>query len=163
MASRKPNFRIVEAPSHESYEYLFDDFKKDYLDPFMNKDDIRKKYEIPTSLYKEWIGRIKKSENIDKMPVVLPLTKEMQYIYKLSDSYGIRKQINGEMHRYGYYEDLEIAKVIRDKLYYSNWDEDLAKELIDKYSFGKHQTRITSEKIDESKQLFDKVDQLVNR
>lgn len=139
--SRKLNFRIVEISDEErGYEEKYGEFKKDYLNPFTNKVDLLEKYELPVRIYNEFIERIRKETGLDKKPIRRPISTPMTYVYSISHRWGIRKHFSelGETRYYGYYKDLDTAKMVRDKLYYSDWDEELATELVEKYSDGRY-------------------------
>lgn len=139
--SRKLNFRIVEVSDEErGYEDKFEEFKKDYLNPFTSKVDLLEKYELPVRIYNDFIERIREKTGLDKKPIRRPMTSSMTYIYKLANRWGIRKQSSEtkDMEYYGYYDDLDVAKMVRDKLYWSDWDEELAKQLMDEYSVGRY-------------------------
>ena len=142
MVSRKKlNFRIIEISDEErGYEEKFEDFKKDYLNPFTSKVDLLEKYELPVRIYNEFLERIRKETGLDKKPTRRPMGSPMTYIYKTKYRWGIRKQdsYTGEMKYYGYYDDLDTAKMVRDKLYYSDWNDELANELVEKYNVGKY-------------------------
>ena len=152
----KLNFRIVEVSDKErGYDEKFEEFKKDYLNPFTSKVDLLEKYELPVRIYNEFIERIREETGLDKKPIRRPMNSPMTYIYRTKFYWGIRKQSSTtkQMDYYGYYDDLDTAKMVRDKLYYSDWDKELANELIEEYGVKKHNEEV-EEKYESFKDLY---------
>ena len=142
MVKKKLNFRIVEvSESDRDYEHLYDDFKKDYLNPDMYVKDIVAKYDIPPYIYREWSARVREEEGLARKPHCRfgssPYITPNRYIYRLSKCYGIHKEIDGYKEYFGKYEDLETARLVRDKLVEANWDRNVADELIKEYGYVK--------------------------
>ena len=162
MVKKKLNFRIVEvSESDRNYEHLYDDFKKDYLNPKTTASGLRDKYGIPPYQYREWSKKIRDEEGIYRKPnCKFGSSRHItpnQHIYKLSMSYGIRKEIDGMMEYFGKYEDLETARLVRDKLVDAKWDFNLRDKLIREYGYikptGVH-PEILMTKYDEFKHLY---------
>lgn len=142
LVKKKLNFRIVEvSESDREYEHLYNDFKKDYLNPDMYVKDIVAKYDIPPYIYREWSARVREEEGLARKPHCRfgssPYITPNRYIYKLSKCYGIHKEIDGVKEYFGKYEDLETARLVRDKLVKANWDRSVADELIKEYGYVK--------------------------
>ena len=139
------NFRIVEvSESEHNYDSFYEDFKEDFLNPHVTVDDLISKYNIPPYIYKRWSKMIKEEYGLGKKPCYTHSSRNMSlylkknsYIYPLTNSYGIRKKLDGEMKYFGKYKDIETARMVRDKLYESNWDKKLAEELIKEYGYVK--------------------------
>lgn len=132
----KPNFRIIEGSSDSDYEDDYPRYKEEYLACTISVHDLDKKYtHIPTTTLMRWRKRALKEEDMTRRNSFRPITYGNQYIVSRANGrYAIRKKMNGHDTWYGTYEDLETARMVRDKLHSCNFNEDVAKELMDKYS-----------------------------
>lgn len=159
MANKKRlNFRIVEvSESDRDFNCTYDEFKEDYLNPRYSVPELKKKYDIPPYLYREWSAKIREEEGISRKPCLYqqPLTSPNMHLYKLKDGWGIHKKIDGKMKYFGRYHELETARMVRNKLVEARWDDELALELSNKYGYQKIYN------IDE-KLLMDKYDEFVH-
>ena len=133
----KLNFRIVESSSNTK-EIDYESFKQDFLDPYTPQRKIMEKYGLNQSDWKEYRGRVlgetgllRKPSNTHPENTLLSCN---QFIRKIgNDRYLIVKRTNYKTRYYGRYDDYDIAKMVRDKLVESGWDQQTAEYYIDKY------------------------------
>lgn len=152
------NFKIVEGHANViDYDEIYDDFKNDYLDPYYSAKDLKEKYNLDRRDYKVLNNRVREDTGLVKKPSnhSFPL-KDNTYIYKLTNCYGIRKRKGNDRMYFGYYPDMDTARMVRDKLVDNKWDVELGKELYAKYGCekgNKHNVDL-SELVDEFKHLY---------
>ena len=145
----KPNFNIVET-KFEPLDY--DAFKEDFLDPFMNVEEIKEKYNIKKGDYDYYRKRVLKDTGLKRKPYfkhggnfgdyVKTNPNQFEFIRKQNNTYLIVKTIDWKTRYYGRYADYGTAKMVRDKLIQSDWDEALAVVLKDKYGMKKRSNAI---------------------
>ena len=154
----RPNFRIIEGYEPD---VDYEEFKKDFLDPYILVDELRKKYGISPRKYNEYRARVLKETGLWRKPNVaqqrflkgLPLTRDCQcaeYIQNVNGDFLIVKTICYDTHYYGRYTDYETALKVRDILIENNWDKELGEEL--KRIYGKKRLRPS---LDKAKELYD--------
>ena len=152
------NFKIVEGHANViDYDEIYDDFKNDYLDPYYSVKDLKEKYNLDRRDYKVLNNRVRADTGLVKKPSnhKFPL-KDNTYIYKLTNCYGIRKRIGNDRLYYGYYPDMDTARMVRDKLVENRWDKDIGDELYAKYGCnkGNRHNEDLSDLIDDFKYLY---------
>lgn len=129
----RPVFHIVEGVKPD---VDYESFKKDFLNPNQKVDDIREKYNLSPSDYKEYRDRVLSETNLVRKPAFYgrDITIEDEtYITRRYNGYDVFKHIKGKYKFFGKYKDLGTARLVRDKLIESNWDEEVAEELKKKY------------------------------
>ena len=135
----KINFNLVESSSNEIDE-IYPTFKKDFLNPMMTVERIRKKYGIGKSQYKYLRQKVLNETNLKRKPTLrggrrLVLEDSKYLVHHLNGTCSVfKKNEDGYMQSYGKYPSFGIAVYVRDKLIESYWDEDLARELKKEYS-----------------------------
>jgi len=143
-SSDKPNFRIIENPP-EKVDYEL--FKKDFLDPYQLAVDVKKKHGMTKSMWRDYrqqvldeTGLTEKPHRNHKRIYHERNCPDAEYIQKKSNGYIVVKTINGKTKYFGRYLDYETAKMVRDKLYVSNWNEALGVMLKENYGIGRTST-----------------------
>lgn len=147
----KPTFNLIE----ESFEPLdYESFKEDFLNPFMNVEDIKAKYGIKNGDYRYYRNRVLDDTGLKRKPYykhgchfaeyVKAHPNQFEHIRKQNNTYLIVKTIDTVTRYYGRYDDYDTAKMVRDKLVESDWDESLAVLLKDKYSLNRRSNSIVS-------------------
>lgn len=131
------NFNIVENYSHE---HKFDAFKSDYIKG-LSKIELVKKYDIPKSVWRDWKAKMPPRHYYKRGR---PKRVKVRRILNLDDNYlkhtlngnvtVFRKVTSSKVWSYSTYPSEEIAIMVRDKLKASDWDVDLADELLVKYA-----------------------------
>lgn len=132
---------ITYAPTYEDAETklrLFDDgisvytieqatdehMKKliqyDYFTKKLRWNDIIKKYQIPYHKFYDLLNQIKQEMGLINARTVNP--KRYIYKYNRNGKYFIRKNIKGKRQGFGYYDDLDVAVKVRDKLEEMSWN-----------------------------------------
>lgn len=133
MIKARPNFNIVEKVSPV---VDYESFKKDFLNPNIKVNDLKEKYNLAPSDYKEYRDRVLSETNLVRKPAFYgrDITIEDEtYITRRYNGYDVFKHINGKYKFFGKYKDLGTARLVRDKLIECNWDEKVAEELKKKY------------------------------
>lgn len=141
----RPTFRILEGYEPE---VDYEEFKKDFLNPFFLVKDLRKKYNISENVYKEYRDRVLDETGLWRKPshahqrcldgiVLTRECKSAKYIQEVSNGFVIAKRKNYIVKLYGRYEDYETAKKVRDILIENDWDEEVGKELKSLYGLKK--------------------------
>ena len=155
--SEKVNFRIVENP-RVGIDY--ENFKKDFLNPHISKDELIEKYELTMGRYMDYRARVKEETGLSKKPFIYnggrsnSLGSGSEYIRKINGYYTVVKTFKYNAKNYGSFDDYETAVMVRDKLVESNWDETLAFELKQKY--GRKRRKPALEKAEEIYDEFKK-------
>lgn len=146
----KPTFKIVE---NHLADIDYDEFKKDFLDPYMTAKEVKDKHDMTKGQWNEYRLRVLEEEHIDRKPsytwgkmhYMWKTPKSCEYIQKTHNGYVIAKKWgSGEKSRssfYGRYKDYDTAKYVRDKLVEADWDYTLAVMLMDKYAVSKRFVR----------------------
>lgn len=140
MTSTKPHFKIVEyTPPVVDYE----EFKNDFLDPTMTIPMIKEKHGLSKSEFKEYRAKVLKETGLKQKPYahyIDPLnSNNYEFIYKNKrGEYIVHKTFKNKGTRYyGRYEDYNTARMVRDKLFESGWDNSLGMYLKDKYALNR--------------------------
>ena len=128
------NFNIVENYSHE---HKFDDFKEDYLDG-MNKTDLCRKYEISPRIWYEWKERLPARKHSRSRRPYSPRLRTPCKDYEFRrNEYGnvaVYRRVNRYAYSYGTYPSMRIAEKVLKSLKESDWDIDVAVDLIKRYA-----------------------------
>lgn len=144
LTKEKPNFRIIEN-YHEEID--MDGFEKDYLNPSMSVDDIRKKHDIGMHKYTKYAKEVRDKFGLEKKPrihlglIELPtlngdLVEDMRYIKQhRSGRYTIIKVIGDERYYCGSFTNKDDARRVRDYLNRCNWDVDEIKRMDELYPY----------------------------
>ena len=133
-------FTIVEG-RYPTVDY--EEFKKDFLNEDMLVEDIRRKHELSPSRYNELRAKVCEDLGISRKPTrghsilkhynkYFPENMNIQKAY--TGGYYIVKVKNKKTLRFGRYEDIETARMVRDKLAESDWDLAVGDELMEKYA-----------------------------
>lgn len=94
--------------------------KHDYFTRKLHWNDILKKYQIPYHKFYDLLNQIK-----TEMGLINSRTANKNryiYKYKRNGKYFIRKNIHGKRKGFGYYNDLDVAVKVRDKLEEISWN-----------------------------------------
>ena len=114
----RPNFRIIEG-EYEDIDY--ESFKKDYMNQFVHKSEILKKYGLKHNRYLKY-GRRVYEETGFKRKSGVPYPKDMTNIRRAGHGkYSIYKVVNGKKLFYGTYDTVEEARKVRNFLIEHNW------------------------------------------
>lgn len=117
----KPNFRIIEG---ESDEIDYESFKKDYMNQFIHKSEILKKYDLNHNRYLKY-GRRVFEETGFKRKSGVPYPKSMTNIRRGGHgTYSIYKTINGKKLFCGTYDSVDEARKVRNFLISHNWSNE---------------------------------------
>ena len=141
MTTSNKTFRIIEYSTEyfkEIYDEYYDDFKKDYLNPYIRIPELKEKYDILSkSLFRDFCNKVKFEEGISQKPHRKLLVRDTQNIKKNGNGFFTiyRKSNKNPTRYYGVYDSLDGAKIVRDKLYECDFDETIAKSLIDEYGY----------------------------
>ena len=143
----KPNFRIIEN-YHAEVDY--DSFKEDFLNPYMCVDEIKNKYGMTNSDWKEYRSKVLEDTGLKRKPSYTYgklhyihdkygtgnyiHNGKAEYIQKKTNGYIIVKKWGKNAKYYGRYKDYDTAKYVRDKLVECDWDYTIGVQLMDKYS-----------------------------
>lgn len=134
----RPNFTIsYRTPTEIDYE----EFKDDFCNTFISVEDMKNKYDLTPSEFREYRRRVMDETGLKRKPrytyAPIHFFSDAKFIQKKSNGYIVVKKfvINHEIHAryYGRYADYDTAKMVRDKLVESNWDDRLGDYLKNKY------------------------------
>ena len=132
MAESK-TFRVIENYSHE---HKFDGFKEDFLDG-MSKEELRKKWEISPSIWKEWRSRIEAEGFTIKRfggRKKKPKKKRNREGYLLKRTHKgnvtIRRWVGRKYYSYGTYPSSKVAEKVVAELLKNDWDKYVAYDLL---------------------------------
>lgn len=118
------NFNIIEG---EQDNINYDKFKNDFLNPNMTINDLIKKYHISKNKYSKLRAKICDETGLKSKPSINNnkrlLSTDTDYIHKHRGKFAIIKSFNKKRYYYGTYDNLEVAKKIRDKLVEYSWDK----------------------------------------
>lgn len=122
----KLNFRIVEGSSND---LDWEEFKEDYMNPYISKKSILDKYGIGGGKYLRLGNQVYKETGFKRSCGVRSIG-ESTNISKRGNRYRIDKYIKGNKTYCGTYESFEVAKEVRDFLVANDWDLELVKQCI---------------------------------
>lgn len=118
-------FNIVEG--HQTEEHIYNDFKKDFLNPKNTIPDLLKKYDISSNKYNKLRKKVCEETGLKSKPSTnnnkRTILTDRAYIHKHRAGWAIIKNINNKRIYYGTYKDLEYAKKIRNALIKYSWDK----------------------------------------
>lgn len=121
----RPNFRIIENNNEVDYE----EFKKDYSNSSLLKEEIRKKYDLRPSDFKDLVKKCEDEGVIRERPRKKHIFKNFsKYYYKTKKGYVVTKYVGNKSVYYGQYKYEEDAKKIVEWLKEHNWDKELFKQ-----------------------------------
>lgn len=145
----RPKFQVIEGG--RTSEINYEEFKKDFIDPSTRTPELKKKYDMSKSEWKEYRQRVLDETGLVRKPTsdyhyncILTNYSGYQnvegneYIQKVQHGWTVVKTINYETTYYGRYSSLECAKKVRDKLVESNWDSEVGEHLKLKYGRDRH-------------------------
>lgn len=145
-AKDKPNFTIsYRTPCNVDYE----EFKKDFCNKMVSVGDMKKKYDMTPSEFHEYRSRVMEETGLKRKPTYtykpIHFYREAEYIQKKDNGYIIAKTWTRN-HKsftryYGRYEDYDTAKLVRDRLVESDWDDYLADYLKNTYGMDRNHFR----------------------
>lgn len=154
----KPKFNIIEGYEPD---IDYDEFKKDFLNPYILVKELLDKYRISKKVYREYRDKILKETGLWKKPNIAqqrsvkgtPFTRECknaEYIQRINGDYVVVKTIGYTTTYYGRYDDYETARMVRDILVKNNWNNEIGMEL--KALYGKKHLKPSLEK---AKEVYD--------
>ena len=160
-AKERPTFRIVENPHPVKID--FDEFIRDFSNPYMTINDIKKKYDMTESIWQEYRAKGLEHLGIDRKPcytygkwAYVRGPNTASFIQKKPNGYIVVKTFGRNTKYYGRYADYDTAKLVRDKLVESDWDYKTGVMLMDKYSI--HRKRIPA--LDRAKLIYPQFEEL---
>lgn len=123
------NFKIVENNEKDYLKQIYPQFKEDFTNPQVTVQNIYHKYDLNYRKYSLLRERVLDETGLSKKPFVSMKNKSIDVInddtyirqYK-SGYYYILKKINGKRHHFGYYNDLDTVRFVRDELIRHDWD-----------------------------------------
>lgn len=136
-------FRVIE-----NYEPVvdYDEFKKDFLNPLTRSSDLKEKYGLSKTRWRDYKNRVCDECNIARKPIAkyhsqiirkafpnLAPPKGMEYIQRKQGGYIVVKTFDRHCYYFGRYKSLECAKKVRDKLVMCDWNLTVGEELKEKY------------------------------
>lgn len=135
------NFRIVECNEKNDLEGIYSEFKEDFLNPNITVSRLYSKYGLSYRKYSLLRERVLEETGLSKKPsktmknTSTSIITDNTYIrqYK-SGYYYILKKINGKRHHFGYYNDLDTVRFVRDELIEHDWDIGYHDFLREKYN-----------------------------
>ena len=94
--------------------------QKDYFENNMLWSDMLKKYQIPYMKFYSLLNEIKQKLGLENIRTV----KNGRYVYrhKKSNSYIVKKNIDGKTENFGYYKEYDVAVHVRDYLEDISWN-----------------------------------------
>ena len=154
----RPTFRILEGYKPD---VDYEEFKKDFLNPFILVKELREKYGMSDRVYNEYRERVLKETGLWMKPSKahkkfikgVPISRECkcaEYIQEINGDFVVVKTRGYITKYFGRYEEYETAKKVRDTLLENNWNEELGEEL--KALYGKKHLRPAFEK---AKEVYD--------
>lgn len=126
-------FRIIEN-YNDNFEEIYNDFKEDFINPDVKVAELKRKYDLSSSNYKQLRKMVFDETGLTQKPCKiggphLPVT-ERRFIKQYPNGKCIiYKTVDGVKKSFGTYADLETAKYVRDLLIKYNWDADVARDL----------------------------------
>ena len=132
----KPNFRIIE--NYEP-EVDYESFKEDFLNPFILKEELRKKHELSQKRYEKYRDMVLKETGLLKKPsathkhnfksVLSRKYGDAEFIREINGNYVVVKTTRYVTTYFGRYADLSTARMVRDKLIACDWDVGVGERL----------------------------------
>ena len=150
----RPTFNLIE-----NYEpnVDYEDFKRDFLNPLILKQELREKYSISNRVYGELRDRVLEDTGLKRKPNCTHRTQyipskavESEYIQKVGECYTLNKTIDNISYYFGRYSDYGTAKMVRDRLIESNWDINLGMEL--RYLYAMRRKKPS---LDKAREVYD--------
>lgn len=131
------NFRFIDN-SDANLDLIYDEFKKDFLNPSIHVPELKKKYDLSVSKYKYLRGQVLEETGLPEKPTLkggrhYKITESRYIIKHKHGKATIYKTVDGYKRSFGTYPDFETAKIVRDKLVECNWDDKTALELKKQY------------------------------
>lgn len=153
------NFKVIE--NHNILDN-YNEFKQDYLNPRINVQTIKKKYDLSTKKYNTLRKKVYNETGIKTKPFktmknkTTKLINNKTYIHPYKeDKYFIQKKINGKRKSFGIYKDIDTAIKVRNILIKNNWDTRIAEKLKKQYSSNnKRKYEEAEEKYEDFKKLY---------
>lgn len=125
-------FNLIENP-RTFYEDFYEDFKNDFLNSQYNISDLRKKYNLSFHQYNKLRKLVCEETGLKSKPTKnfrqKKVIEDNTYIRQIYGKWGILKVINKKVIYYGYYDDINVARYIRDRLIECNWDKSYLHEI----------------------------------
>ena len=137
MSSSDVKFRIVEyTPPVVDYE----SFKEDFCNPMITVAEMREKYNLSNGEWKHYRSRVLEDTGLSRKPSTrmgVHPSANYEHIHMRGDEYIVSKTTGVSTRYYGRYSDYGTAKMVRDKLVESGWDNHLGMYLRDKYALAR--------------------------
>lgn len=111
------NFRIIENYNEDK---LYEDFKRDFINPEVTQKDIKEKYDMGNGKYAKLRKRVCGELGLKRKPSKPNIRK---HIIKYYDKWVIRKKIDGDLKYFGTFKNFEDAQKVRDELVKCGWDK----------------------------------------
>lgn len=110
----------VYAIEQATDEHMKELIQKDYFENNMLWSDMLKKYQIPYMKFYSLLNEIKQKLGLENIRTV----KNGRYVYrhKKSNSYIVKKNIDGKTENFGYYKEYDVAVHVRDYLEDISWN-----------------------------------------
>ncbi len=115
----KLNFRIIEG-GYEDIDY--EEFKKDYMNLFISKSELLKKYQINHNRYLKYGNRVFEETGFKRSRGV-QIVNNSTNIRATGKRFRIDKEIRGRKLYCGTYDTFEEAKKVRDFLAEHLWSD----------------------------------------
>lgn len=160
MSKERPTFSIIEGYDPQ---VDYNEFKEDFLNPKMMKEDLIRKYDISIGHYNRLRKRVLAETGLARKPYVYReiggkniSNFDALHIHEKNGYFAVIKCINYTTKQFGRYNDFETACMIRDKLVECNWDEDQVKDLIKEHEVGRRKPSYEMAKLlyDEFKEYY---------
>ncbi|MBR0369215.1 MAG: hypothetical protein IJH63_00660 [Methanobrevibacter sp.] len=118
---------------------IYEEFKKDFINPEVKVSVIKEKYDLSPSQYRDLKNRVLTDTGLTMKPSKCGygniVENKDKYIAYTKSAYVIYKTFeDGHRKSYGSYDSIETARFVRDKLVENNWDDELAVNLKNKYA-----------------------------
>ena len=135
--SNEVNFRIIENADGD-LDLIYNEFKKDFLNPKFHVPELKKKYDLSVAKYKHLRGKVLNETGLIEKPTLrggrnYTITNKRYIICHKTGKCTIYKTVNKYKKSFGTYPDFETAKLVRDKLVECDWDPEEASRLKKQY------------------------------
>lgn len=118
-------FRVIEGET--DFSEIYEDFKKDFLNPELYIRDITKKYNLTYGEYCKIRKQVVEETGVKIKPNKYhpsQISMGTSYIHRTKNNkFTVCKYHDNRKIFYGTYDDLETAQLIRDELIKCNWDK----------------------------------------